>query len=183
MVTELTPPWLAFLRDLDSQCDHPVVLHCCGGFVMTAHFGLARSTADLDVISVVPGEDLRHLATLGQRGSSLHARHGVYLDVVTVSTLPEGYQDRITPMFPGTFHHLSIMALDPYDLALSKLERNADRDRSDVMFLAATVPLDPDTLTARYLTEMRGYLGRPDREDLTLELWVEMIRETSSGPR
>jgi hypothetical protein len=29
----------------------------------------------------------------------------------------------------------------------------------------------------RYQDEMRWQLGRPDREDLTLRLWVEMIEE------
>ena len=32
---------------------------------------------------------------------------------------------------PAHFTHLQLMALDPYDLALSKLERNIERDRSD----------------------------------------------------
>jgi hypothetical protein len=32
----------------------------------------------------------------------------------------------------------------PYDLALSKLERNSQKDRDDVRFLARSVPLDLD---------------------------------------
>ena len=35
-------------------------------------------------------------------------------------------------MFPGTFKHLRLFACDPYDVALSKLERNIQRDRDDV---------------------------------------------------
>jgi hypothetical protein len=31
-------------------------------------------------------------------------------------------------MFPGAYKHLRICVLDPYDLALSKLERNIQRD-------------------------------------------------------
>jgi len=30
-------------------------------------------------------------------------------------------------MFPGAYRHLRICALDPYDLALSKLERKIQR--------------------------------------------------------
>lgn len=45
------------------------------------------------------------------------------------------------------------------------------------MFLARTIPLDLATLKQRYESEMRPYLSRPDREDLTLELWIEMIEE------
>jgi len=38
------------------------------------------------------------------------------------------------------------MALDPHDLALSKLERNSQKDRDDVRFLARSIPFDLDIL-------------------------------------
>ena len=75
------------------------------------------------------------------------------------------------------------MALDPYDLALSKLERNSQKDRDDVRFLARTVPLDLNILRQRYSTEFRWQLGVPAREDLTLQLWTEVILEDrADGP-
>jgi hypothetical protein len=80
-------------------------------------------------------------------------------------------------MFPGTFRHLLLMALDPYDLALTKLERNIERDRNDVRYLARTVPFDLDLFRERYQSELRPYLGNPKREDLTLKLWIEAISE------
>lgn len=70
-----------------------------------------------------------------------------------------------------------LRGLDPYDLALSKLERNTQRDRDDVKHLARTVPFDVKVLEDRYLTELRTDLGNPKREDLTLKLWIEMIQE------
>jgi hypothetical protein len=40
-------------------------------------------------------------------------------------------------MFPDeSWNRLRLLALDPTDIALSKLERNADRDRDDVLRLA-----------------------------------------------
>jgi hypothetical protein len=69
------------------------------------------------------------------------------------------------------------MALDPYDLALTKLERNIERDRSDVRYLARTVPFDSEILRETYTTELRPYLGHPAREDLTLQFWIEDIEE------
>jgi hypothetical protein len=78
---------------------------------------------------------------------------------------------------PGSFKRLRLFALDPYDLALSKLERNTQRDRDDVRHLARIVPLDPKVLQERYQEELRPYLGNPEREDLTLALWVETIEE------
>ena len=43
--------------------------------------------------------------------------------------------------------------------------------------LARTVPLDLEVLTERYQRELRWQLGNPEREDLTLRLWIEVIQE------
>ncbi len=177
MRPELREPWLGFVKELDALLDHEVQLHCCGGFVVTTQHGLARSTADLDVLSVVPREDLRTLAEAARQGSALHKKHGVYLDVVTVATYPDEYESRLIEMQPGLLRHLRLFALEPHDLALTKLTRNADRDRADVTFLATVAPLDAALLRERYEREMRPYLSRPEREDLTLELWIEIIAE------
>jgi len=87
-----------------------------------------------------------------------------------VAAVPINYEDRLTEMFPGSFNHLRLFALDPYDLALSKLERNTQRDRDDVKHLARTVPLDLNVIQERYETELRPDLGNPEREDLTKTL-------------
>lgn len=91
--------------------------------------------------------------------------------------VPENYEDRLREIFPNTFEHLRLCALDPYDLALSKLERNIQRDRDDVKHLARSLPFDLETLKERYTKELRWQLGNPDREDLTLRLWIEAIEE------
>jgi U3 small nucleolar RNA-associated protein 14 len=83
-------------------------------------------------------------------------------------------------MFPGTFEHIRLLGFDPYDVALSKLERNIQRDRDDVKYLARTVPFDLDVLKERYERELRPILGNPDREDQTLRLWREAIEEERS---
>ncbi len=98
-----------------------------------------------------------------------------------MARVPEDYEDRLIEMFPGAYRHLQICALDPYDLALSKLERNIQRDRDDVKYLAQFVPLDLKILAERYEKELRWQLGNPQREDLTLKLWTEMIEETRGG--
>ncbi|MGA3212686.1 MAG: ATP-binding protein [Terriglobales bacterium] len=36
-------------------------------------------------------------------------------------------------MFPGSYQNLRLMALDPYDFTLSKLERNSQKDRDDTV--------------------------------------------------
>ncbi len=177
MPPKLTEPWRSFLADLDRMVSFDVTLHCLGGFVVTACYGLPRPTGDLDVLLVFPSDAQATLVTLAGRHSELHRKHGVYLDVVTVATCPEHYEQRLIEVFPGTCQHIHLFALDPYDLVLAKLERNLQRDRDDFAYLAQTVPLDLSILTNRYNDEMRGYLGRPGREDLTLQLWIDIVEE------
>ena len=173
-------PWRSFLSDLDRFVDHEVRLHCCGGFVLTTRHGLKRATADIDVLSVVPHDDLQALSAIARQGSGLHKKHGVYFDFVTLASYQDGYETRLTAMHSGLLRHIRLFALEAHDLALTKLARNADRDRSDVEFLATAAPLDVSVLRERYVREMRPYLQRPEREDLTLELWLEIIAEAQS---
>jgi hypothetical protein len=174
MPPEIPKPWDAFLRDLDRELETAVELHCLGGFVMTVLYGLRRPTADIDVLAVRPRVDITQLAGIG---SSLHKKHRVYVQLVTVlDAYPEDYEERLAEMFPGSFKNLRIFALDPYDLALTKLRRNSQRDREDVFHLADVVPFDLEILLTRY-REMRPALGNPEREDLTLKLWIEAIEE------
>jgi hypothetical protein len=151
-----------------------------GGFVVTMVYGFSRPTADLDVLEIAPTAAGRSLLELGMQGSLLHKKYKIYLDRVGVAKVPENYEDRLTEIFPGVFKHLRLLALNPYDLALSKLERNIQRDRDDVKHLAKTVPLDLEVLKERYQKELRWQLGNPEREDLTLRLWIEAIEEERS---
>ena len=177
MLSELPEPWKSFLKDLDRMVTSDVTLHCLGGFVVTACYGLPRATGDLDVLLVFPSEAQATLVALAGQKSDLHKKHGVYLDVVTVATYPENYEQRLIEVFPGACDHIRLFALDPYDLVLAKLERNLQRDRDDFAYLAQAVPLDLSILRSRYSDEMRAYLGRPAREDVTLQLWIDIVEE------
>ena len=172
-------PWLSFLRELDSAVSQEIRLDCIGGFVVTVVYGFSRPRGDLDVLDIAPRDAGRPVLELGMQAGALHKKYRIYLDHVGVAHVPENYEDRLTEIFPKAFKHLCLLALDPYDLALSKLERNIQRDRDDVKHLARTVPLDPEVLKYRYQKELRWQLGNPEREDLTLQLWIEAIQEQS----
>jgi hypothetical protein len=170
-------PWQSFLSDIDVTLAEDVELHCLGGFVITVLYDLVRPTADVDVIAITPRNEIEPVMSLAGQGSELHRKHKVYLQLVGVATVPDSYEGRLTEMFPGTFKHLRLLAFECYDLALSKLERNTQRDRDDVRHLARAVPFDLNLLHERYQKELRPYLGNPEREDLTLKLWIEAIQE------
>ena len=170
-------PWHAFFAEIDKSLDEEMSLHCLGGFVMTILYGLDRPTADVDVLPTGSNSAMNLLIRFAGEGSRLHNRHKVYLQVVGVAAVPLNYAERMTEMFPGTFKHLRLFALDPYDLALSKLERNTQRDRDDVKHLARTVPFDPRRLARTLSIRIATGLRQSQREDLTLRLWTEAIEE------
>jgi len=167
-------PWHSFLKDLDDQLSEDTVLHCMGGFAMVQAYGLARSTADIDVIAVLPHGTASQLVELAGTESSLRAKHGIYLDVVTVASVPESYESRLSALDPGSWRHLRLFVLEAHDLALTKLERNFERDRGDVEHLARSGYLKASTLQDRYIEEMRpNVIGRVSWHDQTLQMWID----------
>ena len=47
-------PWRSFFAEVDACLREDVQLHCCGGFVVTQLYGVARTTSDVDFLSAVP---------------------------------------------------------------------------------------------------------------------------------
>ena len=101
----------------------------------------------------------------------------MYIDVVTLADVPDNYDERLTTALDGLFEKLRFRIFERHDLVLAKIVRNNDRDRADVAAIAGGPGLDIDVLRDRYREELRPKLGRPEREDLTLELWIEIIEE------
>ena len=65
--------------------------------------------------------------------------------------VPEGYDTRMTEMFPNRFKHIRLLALDLLTIfILSQLHRNSDKDRQDVMFLFRSHNLKIQTIIERY---------------------------------
>ena len=120
---DIPEPWLSFLRELDSAVHEDIRLDCMGGFVVSMVYGFSRPTGDLDVLEIAPREAGRSMLELGMQGGLLHKKYKIYLDHVGLAHVPEDYEERLTEIFPRVLKHLRLFALDPYDLALSKLER------------------------------------------------------------
>lgn len=61
--------------DLHAALDRPADFHCIGGFVVS-HYGFARETADLDVLTVIPPEAAQRVADLAGGRSDAGQTHG-----------------------------------------------------------------------------------------------------------
>ena len=169
----LPPKWRAFLEDLDAMLDAPVIVHCIGGFVLVANYGATRTTKDIDYLFEF-SETGRDLQSIAGEGTLLAKKHGVYVQRVTVACYPEDYETRIEEIFPGELRNLRLMALDAYDLILTKLDRNNDNDRADAKFLASKLKLEGAVFRERYVKEFRpNFVGDDKKLDLTFKLWME----------
>jgi len=175
----LPPLWNQFLMEFDRSLAEPLKLYCIGGFAFSFFYGTARDTADLDYCSVVPANVI-NLEQLGGRGSPLHQKYKVCLHRVGVNTMPGGFAERSTEMLPGNFKQLRLFVPDPYDIILSKLERNDSKDRDDVNHLFRSHKLDAQKLRGRYLKFQRPYLlSREEWHDQTLDMWIEIFTAPS----
>jgi hypothetical protein len=169
----LPSPWKEFLSEIDSRLNEPLGLHCIGGFVICYFYGLPRITGDIDYYTSVPANI--NLIEVAGDGSALAEKYKIRLHHIAFVNMPEDYETRLTEMFPGMFKHLRLFAPDPYDYILSKLERNASKDRDDAGYIFKTQKLNSQTLHERYQKELRPYLARENWHDKTLELWIEIF--------
>lgn len=165
---KLPPPWAEFLAAVDKSLSHAVEVHCVGGFILSLLHEIPRSTADLDYIDIYPdSQELEHLAG---RESELTKKYKVFFHRVGgISDFPEDYQTRMSET-PLGLQKLSLKALDPYDLALSKLTRNNPKDMEDVKFLAKKLGLSFATLYGRWEKEMKPWVPHAERHETTLNV-------------
>jgi Nucleotidyltransferase of unknown function (DUF6036) len=172
MSPDLPSPWHEFLADVDAFLSESCELHCIGGFAVVAAYGLPRRTNDLDYYCLVPQHCTDELEQIAGEGSSLARKHKVHVHHAGIASLPESYEERMTELFAGQFKNLRLFVLDPYDLVLSKLSRNVERDREDVAYIAKTQHLKADVLRERYKREFLS-IGPSERDDNTLKFWIE----------
>ncbi len=166
--------WTVFLEAVDAELEERISIHCVGGFVVEAVYGIPRRTADLDYIDVVPYQAVTGLEEIAGRQSKLAQKYRLYFQYVPVAEFPDDYEKRLTELDLG-LEKLQLLAVDPYDLLLSKLTRNIDRDREDVKAVAESLQLSFDVLRKRYEEEMRSSLAKVEQHDLTLQLWQEFF--------
>jgi hypothetical protein len=169
-------PWKEFLQDLDEAVNEACRLPCFGGFAVTLEYGISRLTSDIDVLDVAPPRMVTTLMKEGGKGSPLAIKHKVYLDVVGIANAPYDYQSRLRPMY--------LLVMDPYDVALTKLKRDSDKDFQDVLQLAEKTLFDLDLFEKRYKAELRdNTTGKPEDNDRTFYRWKDAILENRAAKR
>ena len=109
---QLPTPWQDFLTEVDQALGQEVNLHCLGGFVLSALYGLPRPTGDLDYISANPLEARQEIEKVAGLGSPLSKKYKLFLQCVGVADYPGDYEDRLT-LLDLAFQNLRLWVLEP----------------------------------------------------------------------
>ena len=94
-ILSLPKPWPDFLTEIDARLSQIVKLHCLGGFVLTALYGIPRYTADLDYIDVMPRTAASELEKIAGKESALCRKYKLFLQNVHIADPPEDYESRL----------------------------------------------------------------------------------------
>lgn len=176
----LPSPWPEFLADVDRSLSEPVELHCAGGFVLTAVYGIPRITNDLDYISVIPRQATDELERVAGRDSDLNKKYHVFLQAVGgIACYPADYESRLGTI-PLGLSKLTLRTFEPYDLLLAKLPRCNDKDMQDVRALVKKLDLRFDVLIQRFQAEM-WMPDRPRHESVLNNAWKDYFDPATFG--
>ncbi|OIO07686.1 MAG: hypothetical protein AUJ52_09700 [Elusimicrobia bacterium CG1_02_63_36] len=151
------PPIERLLKELDGiwplKRPQKIRLDIIGSGALMLQSDYTRSTKDGDVFELKPLEELvrKTLLDLAGKKSRLQAKLHMYLDIV-----PNGL-----PLLPARplFHrialsknleHFELRALDPVDVAVSKLPRFNANDRTDVQSMIERGLISHQRLIARF---------------------------------
>lgn len=120
----------SILTALGEQVPPGSQLYLLGGGALTL-LGSPRPSLDIDFV----GDDV-HPSELHRRIMSNARKMGVQVDVVPIDRfilLPDGSEKR--RIYIGKYANLEIYVIDPYTIALSKVDRGAFTDYDDIVFL------------------------------------------------
>lgn len=156
------------LQKIGARVPAGSALTLVGGSAL-ALLGNMRPTIDIDFV----GDDI-HPSELHQSILKMAEDFGVYADPVPLERfipLPDGSEKRRIHI--GQFGNLEIYVADPYSIALSKIDRGADTDYDDLLFLIKNRHVELGKLEVM-LQDVLPYSREFDLEPDILEHWKEL---------
>lgn len=163
----------------------PIRMYVAGGAAMHLLTG-ERVTADVDAVfskRVVFKDEL----SVAYRDADGSARI-LYLDRAYNDTLglmhEKAYADSQPVHVPGIDKKLlAVRVLSPLDLAVSKLARFADADRSDIELLARKGLIDSRSLRKRAQDALGAYVGNVDSVRASIDIACRLVDAIAARKR
>lgn len=144
-----------FLRDLDSAWNpvggEPHLLQIVGSAALMLQVEYERGTKDGDVLEHDSSPAaMKQLAALGEKGGELHKRHRIYVDLVKRGIMFLPQKAVFHPISGLRLKNFTVEALDPVDVAVSKLKRYNGDDANDIRALVRLGHVDHARLVSRF---------------------------------
>ncbi len=168
---------LRLLEAIGREFRHPARLYLSGGEGLVWR-GLRASTKDVDISFEI--DSAHHDAWYRcLRGLKESLRTSIEeASPADIIPLPPGHEARASHI--GRFGSVDVYLLDPYSVALSKVERGFDGDLEDVRALLAAGVLDPGELRRLFEALQPEYGRRSLKADPAR---FRRMLEASLGPR
>ena len=140
----------SFLAAVGARYPRPATLVLLGGSALCL-LGSHRPTLDIDYV----GDDL-HKNELQNTIEQISQELRIPVDAVPIEQflpVPTGANER--RLLIGQFGNLEVYVLDPYTIALSKLDRGFDTDIEDILFLIRQSLITTDQLESVAVDALR----------------------------
>lgn len=165
-----------FFTAVDAHLPTPATITVIGGSAI-ALYGVSSGTTDIDTLDT-------KLAPLQAAIDQARVVTSLNIPVVPapVADVPYHSEDRLQPEL-GPWTRLTVLKLEPHDLALSKAVRGFENDFAAIEALHQIIPLDLNTLVTRYLDEMGQAIGDPAQLDVKFALMIERLYGDAEAER
>ena len=163
-----------FLRELDDAWkplgSSRQTLPLIGSGALMLRTDYERGTKDGDVFqtSDITDSVKSRLLVLGGRGTPLHTRHRLYIDVVDngLPFLPQVPVWHALSELNATLTHFDVLVLDVVDVVVSKLKRFHANDRADISAMIERGLVTHDRLVERFEAAVDIWKDDARAEDL-----------------
>jgi hypothetical protein len=151
---------MKWLKGVDAKLKKKMVLVAVGGTAMTLH-GLKSSTIDID-FSMSSADEKEFRNALDPRFKVDIFRDGYIFS----EQLPSDYVDKASEI--AELKYITLKALHPVDIIITKAARLNARDEQDIMALSKRV--DKSELIRRFETVVSTYAGRESDYRLHMDI-------------
>lgn len=162
-----------FLRAVGQRYQKPATIYLLGGSALCL-IGGTRSTVDIDYV----GDDVNK-TDLQRVMDQVALEFGVEVEAVPIDQfIPMPIATTERHLLVGQFGQIDVYVLDPYAIALSKLDRGFDTDIDDIVFLVqqklVTMP-ELGEVVAAAIKRAYGYDLSPSTIQTTLQIVNERL--------
>ena len=167
---------MVHIRDLFKEIDakwtaiggEPIPLQVIGSAALMLQHNYHRVTKDGDVLettSVTP-EVRKQLESLAGKGSEIHKRYKIYIDIVLKSLPLLPQQPLFHSVKEPNLNNFSLFALDAVDVVVSKIKRFNQSDVNDIRAMVKLRVIDHTKLVERFKAAVDAFAEDARAEDL-----------------